>query len=87
MRTQTVSYVPLSELFSGFPNLNEIFEDSDYDASWGGNSYTLESPRKIMEHLSNVLAEEDHEIPAFEWPAFEERVKSLSPAVYVDLES
>lgn len=59
MKTQTVSYISLSDVFEGLPFAHNEFDCSDPKCSFGDNALTLVKPNIVIEALKTQCEEND----------------------------
>jgi hypothetical protein len=87
MNVKTAKFVPLSELFDGFPEIYDAFNGvvGNFTITWGTNDFTLVRTKTFLGEIDGLDKEES--IPPSQWSSFMERIKELPEDTLIDLES
>lgn len=90
---QRAQYVSFSAVMDELPKALELFNQGEYDFTWGSNNVTLEARRNLIDAFNNL--DPDDETTKAEVDTAIERLKSFGsweignedPIIYVDMES
>ena len=90
MNVKTLKFVPLSELFDGFPELQRAFHESagDFTMTWGTNDFTLVRPETFLDEIDDLNEDPTNAtITPEHWASFVKRIEDLPEGTLIDLES